>query len=119
MGMFDSFLMKEMKCPKGHKQPDGELQTKALLNLMLEFKQGEKVRIDVLDADFIIGRGRIVCHLYCDDCDKSYDYYAKIENGIFSGVRKKIITKICGKPRRWKYGPYVCTYKPNHKGKCE
>lgn len=88
MGCYDSFIVKGLKCPKGHLQADGELQTKSLGENLQKFKQGQRVRISNRSTILEITEGKVNCYIYCELCEKFYDYIAFIKDGKFQGIQK-------------------------------
>ena len=88
MGSFDSFLIKNFKCPQGHIFKIAEFQTKGLDRSFNNFYLGKKIN---WQGKYSISEGKLKGCLYCYNCEEKkimllYQYWIIIKDNKFIKV---------------------------------
>lgn len=87
MGMYDTFIVKEFRCPVCKEiSKNEEFQTKELMNSMLVFFEDEKAIASNGPVDIVVKDGEISVLGGCSKCHKFFYGDATVEHGIFVGV---------------------------------
>lgn len=86
MGMYDSFIDKNFKCPKCKKLTLVDFQTKEIGCNLYSFKKGEKTIVEDEISKFIIKDGKYKVMSMCPWCHTFFDAIAVVENKIFKKI---------------------------------
>jgi len=90
MGMYDKFILKEGKCPKGHElktKYELECQSKDLACNFAVYKIGKRIRVETGDSYYYIKSGKLEGVGNCEHCNRFYDVLILIDDGIFKEVK--------------------------------